>query len=126
MKKIVLITVCLAFALVSCKGNKEVDPKAKVTVGQSSIQKGKKLFNSQTCNSCHQEKVKIIGPSIKEIAEIYEAKKGNLVHFLMGTSEAIVDTNPGQVAVMQASLAITKSMSKSDLESISEYILSIK
>ena len=124
MKKIILLTACITFTFLSFTSNNEVD--ATVAIDDSSIQKGKKLFNSKTCNACHQEQIKVVGPSLKDIAAKYKAKKGNIVNFLKGKSKAIVDTNPGQVAIMQASLAITKSMSKADLEAISKYILSIK
>lgn len=124
MKKTIVLVALISFVLVgfTVKGEKEV----VTSVTQSRIEKGKKLFNSKTCNACHQEKVKVIGPSLKEIASKYKAKKGNIVTFLKGKSKAIVDTNPGQVAVMSASLAITKPMSNEDLEAISKYIMSIK
>ncbi|MDG2193989.1 MAG: c-type cytochrome [Polaribacter sp.] len=124
MKKIILGIICISFLLVSftVKSNKEITTPVKTT----SIEKGKKLFNSKTCNACHQEKIKIVGPAIKTIAAKYTAKKGNIVAFLQGKNKAIVDTNPGQVAIMQASLSITKSMSKADLEAISKYMMSIQ
>jgi len=124
MKKIILGIAIVSFALLSftIKNEKEIT----TAVTPSSVEKGKKLFNSKTCSACHQEKVKVIGPAIKDIAAKYKAKKGNLVAFLQGKSNAIVDTNPGQVAVMKASLNITKSMPKADLEAISKYILSVK
>ena len=95
-------------------------------ISTSSIEKGKKLFNSNTCNACHQEQMKVVGPALKDIAAKYRAKKGNIVVFLQGKSKAIVDTDPGQVAIMKASLSITKPMKTEDLKAISDYILSIK
>lgn len=92
----------------------------------SSIEKGKKLFAKNACMSCHQEQKKIVGPSVKDIAAKYKAEKGNLVSFLQGKSEAIVDKNAGQIAMMKASLGITKRMKAEDLKAISNYIMSIK
>ncbi len=122
MKKIILSTACISFVLLSFTVKEETT--SPITI--SSIEKGKKLFNSKTCNACHQEKVKVVGPSLKDIAAKYKAEKGNIVNFLQGKGEAIVDTNPGQVAVMKASLNITKTMKKEDLVAISKYIMSIK
>lgn len=124
MKKIILGVACISFLLVSftVKNNKE----QLTPIEKSSIEKGKKLFNSKTCSACHQEKIKVVGPAIKTITAKYVSKKGNIVAFLQGKSKAIVDTNPGQVAIMQASLSITKSMSKTDLEAISKYMMSIR
>lgn len=124
MKKIILSIACVSLVLLSFTTKNENDTTTPVT--QTSIEKGKKLFNSKTCNACHQEKVKVVGPSIKDIAAKYKAKKGDIVAFLQGKAKPIVDTDPGQVAVMNASLAITKPMKKEDLDAISKYIMSIK
>jgi cytochrome c len=124
MKKIIfgIAFVSLIFLSFTNKNNTEtITPKM-----QSSIEKGKKLFNSKTCNACHQEQMKVVGPAIKDIAAKYKTKKGNIVTFLQGKSKAIVDTDPGQMAIMQASLSITKAMKAEDLKAISDYILSIK
>ena len=92
----------------------------------SSIEKGKKLFNSNSCNTCHHEQVKLIGPSLKDIAAKYKLEKENIVTFLQGESKAIVDLNPGQITMMKANLIVTKSMKVENLKAISEYIMSIE
>jgi cytochrome c len=124
MKKAILVITFFSFVFLSFteKKNKET----LKPIHQSSIEKGKKLFNTNTCNACHQEQVKIVGPSLKDIASKYKAEKGNIINFLRGKSKAIVETDPGQTAIMKASLSITKPMKLEDLKAISEYILSIK
>jgi cytochrome c len=124
MKKIILGIACISFILLSFTEKNEKETITTLT--KSSIEKGKKLFNSNTCNACHQEQIKVVGPALKDIAAKYKAKKGNIVNFLQGKSKSIVDTDPGQTAIMQASLSITKAMKVEDLKAISEYILSIK
>jgi cytochrome c len=64
----------------------------------------------------------VIGPSIKEIAKIYKDKNGNMVGFLKGEVEAIVD--PSQFAVMQANLEITKTFTEEELKAVEAYIYS--
>ena len=124
MKKIIVGIACVSFVLFSFTIKKEKEAITPISI--ASIEKGKELFTSKTCNACHQEKVKVVGPSLKDIAAKYKAKKGNIATFLQGKSKPIVDTNPGQVAIMNASLNITKPMKKEDLEAISKYIMSIK
>lgn len=125
MKKVIFslaFIVCVSFLIVSFTAEKEVFN----TIPQSSIEKGKRLFKKNACTGCHQEQKKIIGPSVKDIATKYIAKKGNLIHFLQGKSDPIVDTDPGQIAIMKASLGITKNMKAEDLKALYDYIMSIK
>ena len=57
---------------------------------------------------------------MKEIAKIYKEKNASLVAFLKGESDAIVD--PSQFAVMQANLALTKTLTDEELQGIEAYI----
>ena len=100
---------------------KEVAKEVEAVAGNDA---GKKLFAAKGCVACHSEDKKVVGPSIKEIAKVYADKKGNMVKFLKGNADAIVD--PSQFAVMQANLAITKAMSSEDLQSIVAYMRSVK
>ncbi len=87
------------------------------------ITEGKKLFEGKgACMACHQPNVKVIGPSLEEIAKIYKDKSADMVKFLKGEGEAIVD--PAQFAVMEANLANTKKMSDEELKNIEAYIYS--
>jgi cytochrome c len=124
VKRIILSFICVSFLFFNCSEKKKKKPSYKVA--QSSVEKGKTLFNSNACNTCHHEQVKLIGPSIKDIAVKYKIEKGNIVSFLQGQSKAIVDLNPGQIAMMKANLSITKSMKIKKLKAISEYIMSIE
>jgi cytochrome c len=124
LKKIIFGIACVSLTLFSCTEKK--DKKASNKITHTAIEKGKKLFNSNTCNTCHKEQVKVIGPALKDIAAKYKVEKGNIVTFLQGKSKPIVDTNPGQIAIMQANLSITKPMKIKNLKAISEYIMSIE
>lgn len=126
MKKLIL----LSFALIafSCKkesqesfGNEE---QTTVTTQEKELtpeEIGKVIFEGKgNCTSCHQIDSKTIGPSTQEIAKIYKEKNGNIVTFLKGESEAIVD--PSQFALMQANLALTKTFTDKELQSLEAYI----
>ncbi|MGE6352412.1 c-type cytochrome [Flavobacterium sp. NPDC079362] len=130
MKKVLFLSAVLALA--SCKKEATEHPvengTENYTEGHSAEAKtpealGKQIFEGQgNCASCHQADQKIIGPSIKEIAKIYKDKKGDIVTFLKGNADPIVD--PDQFAVMKTNFPITKAMSDEELKAIESYIYS--
>ena len=133
MKKLLLF-VLVAMFLISCGDEKKKDVKkeAETTVEKSKDAKkdggdllaiGEKLFGEKTCATCHQLDTKVIGPSIKDIANFYKDNNGNLMNFLKGTDPAIVDTDPGQVAIMKANLdGFVKDLSDTELEALVAYM----
>jgi len=124
MKKLALIIIAvLAF---SCKKESQ-EPFGKPTENTTEVQTpealGKEIFEGKgNCVACHQMDQKIVGPSIKEIAKIYKEKNGNMVNFLKGEGEAIVD--PSQFAVMQTNLEITKTFTEEELKAVEAYMFS--
>jgi len=106
--------------LVSCKKETTNVEKPAVEVLTSS-ELGKTIFEGKgNCIACHQMDQKIIGPSIQNIAKIYKEKNGNMISFLKGEGEPIVD--PSQYEVMKTNFAITKTMSEEELKSLESYI----
>lgn len=132
MKKVLFLSTVLAFA--SCK--KEQEPFGKSTEstkesyseGESAEAKtpealGQSIFEGKgNCISCHQVDQKIIGPSIQEIGKTYKDKKGDIVTFLKGNADPIVD--PSQFSVMKTNFPVTQAMSDEELKAIEAYIYS--
>jgi cytochrome c len=122
MKKLVFIT--LAVLAFSCKKESQESfgkPAESTTEVQSPEALGKEIFEGKgNCIACHQVDQKIVGPSIQEIAKIYKDKNGNIVNFLKGESEAIVDL--AQFPVMQANLEITKTFTEEELKAVEAYM----
>lgn len=130
MKKILLLSlVLLSFA---CK-NKEAEPfgKQETTTdsegmpasNQTPEELGEVIFNGKgNCTACHKVETKLIGPSVQEIAKIYKDKNSDIIKFLKGEGEPIVD--PSQYEVMKANFAITKAMSDEELKALEAYIYS--
>lgn len=115
MRKFVLIFLT-AISYISCKKEATKDPL-------SPVQLGKEIFEGKgNCVACHQPAQKIVGPSIQEIAKIYKDKNGDIVSFLKGNEDPIVD--PGQYEVMKTNFAITKTMSDQELNALEAYIYS--
>lgn len=118
MKKLSLICLVFVMTVMSCG-----DKKKETTGSIDQIVLGKKLFTDKTCTTCHALDSKVIGPSIKEMIKIYDEKDGDLVQFLRGNADAIVDTDPGQVAIMQANLdGFVKDMSDEELQALVAYM----
>lgn len=132
MKKILFLFAILVLS--SCKKeNQEPSEKTENTtetyaVGETAEAKtpeelGKSIFEGKgNCTSCHQVDQKVIGPSIQEIAKIYKDKNANIVTFLKGNGEPIVD--PSQFAVMKTNFPVTQAMSDEELKALEAYIYS--
>lgn len=112
--------------LASCKKEHQESfgkTEETTTVVQTPEELGKQIFETKgNCVSCHKISEKLIGPSLQEIAKIYKEKNGDMVKFLKGNGEAIVD--PSQYEVMKANFAVTKTFSDDELKGLEAYIYS--
>jgi cytochrome c len=138
MKKILFVFAIFSLTIISCgetkkedvkkevESTKEVAPEAAVT-GEDLVAAGEKLFMDKTCVSCHQLDAKIVGPSIKDIVKVYNEKNLDIVDFLKGNQEAVVETEAGQVAIMKANLdGFVKDLTEAELQAIAAYMNSAK
>jgi len=138
MKKILFVFALFSLTVISCGETKKEDVKKEIetpkeeakeapTAGNDMIALGEKLFTDKTCVSCHQLDAKIVGPSIKDIVKIYDQYDASLVDFLKGDKEAIVETDPGQVAIMKANLdGFVKDLKDEELEALAAYMKNAK
>ncbi|GGF27745.1 c-type cytochrome [Flavobacterium limi] len=129
MKKTIFLLAALT--IISCKKESQKPfgkPTETYSEGETAQTKtpealGKEIFEGKgNCTSCHQPDQKVIGPSIKEIAKIYKDKKADMITFLKGNGEPIVD--PDQFAVMKTNFPVTQAMSDKELKAIESYIYS--
>ncbi len=120
MKKLILLSVL--FIVFSCKKeNQESFGKPSTPVVESPISIGKTIFEGKgMCITCHKPDIKLVGPSLQDIAKIYKEKNGNMISFLKGEGEALVD--PTQYEVMKANFAVTKTFSDEELKSVELYV----
>ena len=125
MRQLSILLLALIF-FTSCgkEAKKEaLYPESAATDKQTPQQLGQEIFDSKgNCFACHKPDQKIVGPSIREIAKIYKAKGGDIVSFLKGNEEPLVD--PSQFSVMQTNFAITKNMNDEELKALETYIYS--
>lgn len=126
-----ILFVALLVLITSCGGKKEGDFDQKEASEEAKndnkivplAEKGKEIFEGKgTCATCHKVDVKLVGPSIQDIAKIYKENHASIVTFLKGEEKPIVDST--QFDVMKANLELTKTFTDEERESIEHYILS--
>lgn len=121
-----ILIVAVIFSFASCKKNEtkeEMYPAVTLSPEQQQLALGEELFKGVgNCFSCHLPEKKVIGPSIKEIAQIYKDQNADMVTFLKGKGKPIVD--PSQYEVMRANFIITKNMTDEQLQAIDAYMMS--
>jgi len=121
MKKVIFLLSVLTF--ISCKKESEESfgkPETTTEV-QKPEDLGLAIFVGKgACVACHKPDVKLVGPSLQDIAKIYKEKNGDMVSFLKGEAEPIVD--PTQYAVMKPNLELTKTFSDEELKALEAYV----
>lgn len=129
MKKFIVLAIAIV-AFSSCKQKEEgttdkegINKEVAAADDFSPAEVGKIIFEGKgNCIACHNLDSKLIGPSLQDIAKIYKEKNGNIISFLRGESEAIVD--PSQYEIMAANLALTKTFTDTELQAIEAYTYS--
>ena len=125
MKKLALLFTILLF--IGCKKEEtkkeSLYPEVQKSAEEKQLELGQAVFEGKgNCFACHKPEQKIIGPSIQEIATIYKEKKGDMVLFLKGKAEPIVD--PSQYEVMKTNFSITKNLPEEELKALEAYFYS--
>ena len=126
--KIILLFFVLALAgSTGCGGKNEDQNKGKATTKKSGAyplaDKGKEIFDGKgTCSNCHKLDVKLVGPSIQEMAKIYKMNKISIAKFLTGTEEPVID--PEQYEVMKINFELTKNFTDEERLALEQYIFS--
>ncbi|MDQ7038662.1 MAG: c-type cytochrome [Aquificota bacterium] len=85
---------------------------------------GASIFKAKGCASCHQPTADTVGPSLKKIAQAYVGKEAELVKFLKGQADPIVD--PPKFAIMKPQLTLIKNLSDEEFQALADYIMSFK
>lgn len=128
-----LLFILTALFLFSCKEEATKQEDTSTAAQQqdggntltASEKTGEEIFNGKgNCYSCHKPQQKVIGPSIAEIAGIYARKNGDMVSFLRGKADPIVD--PSQYSVMKTNFYITKHFTDEEMQGVVDYMMHFK
>lgn len=85
-------------------------------------EKGAFLFESHGCNSCHGHASSSSSfPALTELAQAYKGKQKQLILYLEGETDPIVQ--PEKSGMMRRQLEKTKAMSDSDREAMADFIV---
>lgn len=128
----VYITI-LFLALLGCKTDSKSDKNTETDVSKmpelsedSKIFLGNRLFSEKTCITCHDVNTVKKGPSVVDIMTVYKKQNADIVAFLRGKSDPIVDINPEQVAIMQDNInGFLKNITDVELDAIATYMLHV-
>ncbi len=142
MKSKITLSSIVIFALmaINCSDKKEIQSTSELSDLSAStntetlavatpemVAKGQEIFNGKgICYTCHKPESKLIGPSLKDIAQKYTTQNASIVSFLKQDSHPIVDTTATQVALMKTNFPTLKKMSDDELKSLEAFILSHK
>ncbi|MDQ1264703.1 MAG: cytochrome c [Campylobacterota bacterium] len=111
MKKIISgLAVCTMFA-------------SAVFAQDISAEKGKQIFEAKGCAVCHKKDMDTIGPSIAAIARGYLGKEKEMISYLRGQGQPIVD--PMRASVMNPQLVKIRTLFDPDMQALATYIISI-
>ena len=129
--KPLLLATILVFAI-SCGNKKDDQDFSKKTAPEVAkpdnsafplAEKGKEIFEGKgICVTCHKPAVKLVGPSLQDIAKIYKEKNASIATFLKGDEKPLVD--PTQFEVMKTNFALTKTFTDEERKSLEQYVLS--
>lgn len=125
-----ILSLTLLVFITSCGGKKEgdFDHKEPSEIAKQDnkfplADKGKEIFEGKgTCATCHKIDIKLVGPSVQDIAKTYKENHASIATFLKGEEKPIVDSS--QFDVMKANLELTKTFTDEERESVEHYILS--
>ena len=123
-----LLMLSIGINIVSCGEKKETDAmgnpinQAETSVNQTPKELGRELFEGKgMCASCHKADIKVVGPSIQEIAKIYREKGASIAAFINEDGKPLVD--PSQYEIMKTNFAITKAMSTEERKALEIYMM---
>lgn len=126
-----LLTLSMGISSISCGEKKETNTmenpinQAETSVNQTPKELGRELFEGKgMCASCHKADIKVVGPSIQEIAKIYREKGASIAAFINEDGKPLVD--PSQYEIMKTNFAITKAMSTEERKALEIYMMSFE
>jgi cytochrome c len=109
---IILLMVVMAGFLTLREGASEED------------EEGASLFKERGCGACHDrtkdQSVLGLGPSMEQVAEAYEGHEDEMVKFLRGGCDPIIDE--ARFPIMHGEIVKMKGLSDAEIRALQKYI----
>ena len=87
-------------------------------------EEGARLFEQRGCGACHDrtkdQSALGLGPSMEQVAEAYKGHEDEMVKFLRGGCDPIVDE--ARFPIMHGEIVKMKSLSDSEIRALQKYI----
>jgi cytochrome c len=131
MKKIILLSAVVGFALVICScgkkeaknaedyGNPESTEASPKVSAEEIIAQGASLVKASDCKTCHHVTNKIIGPSHTDVAKKYDFTEANVKYL----ADKIIKGGSGVWG--QVPMTAHADISQGDAEKMARYVLSL-
>lgn len=87
----------------------------------ATAEEGKNIFNSLRCSACHKVDSGKMTPSLEMIAETYKGKDNQLLSYLMGETEPII--NPPKGSLMKKQIEKTKALKETEIKALIDFII---
>ena len=88
----------------------------------ATAEEGKDVFESLHCATCHKVDTGKVNPSLESIAQAYKGKENQLLSYLKGEAESIV--NPGKGDMMKRQIEKTKALKETEIKALFDFIMS--
>jgi cytochrome c len=85
-------------------------------------QQGATVFEAQRCGTCHKPDMAKAGPSLLEMAKAYQGKEDQLIGYLKGEAEPLIEWGKG--SLMKRAIEKTKALSDADRKALADFIIS--
>ena len=95
-----------------------------LVAGSAGAQVGQDLFKAQKCSMCHKPVESKIAPSLAAIAGAYEGQADELLGYVKGEVEPIMDM--GRAGVMAKYIEKMKALPEADLKALVEFMMGHK
>ena len=122
-----LLILAIVIFISACNrqsNNMREQPKSN-TVALNSQQegenKGLSVFKKNNCGLCHKEDKTLIGPSVVDIKSTYEGKEKELLAFLKGETQPLMEAE--KYSQMAPSIALFKKLKEEDQLALVNFLL---
>ena len=125
LKSLSILVTLAVFAVISFPARAVCGEEAPVIPEERGP--GSRLYEQRGCGACHaperDQTVYGLGPSLKQIAEAYKGREDQLVSFLQGACDPILDARKQPAyPVMHGQIVKLRDLSPAELHALARYI----